>query len=62
MIYNLLGALIERKELEDQPAGENSFTLNLKNNAQFQDMSNGIYMLSLSVNGETLTEKFILMK
>lgn len=61
-IYNLLGALIERQELEDLSVGEHSFKLNIKENARFQSMSNGVYMLSLEVNGEALTEKFILMK
>jgi hypothetical protein len=61
-IYNLYGSKIKSYELQNTTLGENNLEINFTNDSELQNLQNGIYFISLIVNGEKTTKKLILQK
>lgn len=61
-IYNLMGAVIETKELSAQSAGNHTLKMDLSSSSKYASLNNGIYLLSLNVNGKMETQRFVLVK
>ena len=58
-VYNMMGALISSLTEESVSAGEQSLSLDFTSN---DNMSDGIYLLSLNVNGAVQTKRFVLKR
>ncbi|HET6243764.1 MAG: T9SS type A sorting domain-containing protein [Bacteroidetes bacterium] len=61
-IYNLMGAVIENRILTTQSIGVHSEKMNLSGNENFTSLSNGIYLLSINIDGQLQTKRFVLSK
>ncbi|MCE9539221.1 MAG: T9SS type A sorting domain-containing protein [Bacteroidetes bacterium] len=58
-VYNMMGALISSLTEQSISAGEQSLSLDFSSN---DNMSDGIYLLSLNVNGTVQTKRFVLKR
>ena len=58
-VYNMMGALINSLKEESVSAGEQSLSLDFTG---YDNMSDGIYLLSLNVNGTVQTKRFVLKR
>lgn len=55
-VYNMMGALINTIKEENVAAGEQSLSLDF---SSYDNMSDGIYLLSLNINGSIQTKHFV---
>lgn len=60
-IFNLMGAVIAEYELKGVGAGAGQHTVDLTDSS-FRNLNNGIYLCSVSVNGQKETKRFVLNK
>ena len=58
-VYNMMGVLIKSLQEESVSAGEQSLSLDF---TAYDNMSDGIYLLSLNVNGTVQTKRFVLKR
>ncbi len=58
-VYNMMGALINTIKEEDIPAGDQSLSIDF---SSYDTMSDGMYLLSLNVNGSIQTKRFVLKR
>lgn len=58
-VYNMMGALISSIKEESVSAGEQSLSLDF---TSYDNISDGIYLLSLNVNGAVQTKRFVLKR
>ncbi|MBA3665537.1 MAG: T9SS type A sorting domain-containing protein [Bacteroidetes bacterium] len=61
-IFNLYGSKVKNYELQNSSIGENNFEINFANDYDLQGLKDGIYFVSLSVNGEKIVKKIILQR
>ena len=61
-IYNVMGEVIIDYTPDNIEEGENNYNVNFDSSYSLSNLTAGIYICSLSINGETQTKKFILSK
>jgi hypothetical protein len=61
-IFNMMGKLIGSYNQGIQNAGSYSFTADMKETQEFVNLSNGIYICNLNVDGKMISQRFILNK
>ncbi|MDQ3191989.1 MAG: GEVED domain-containing protein [Bacteroidota bacterium] len=61
-VYNLMGSVIEQRNLSSQSFGEHTEKLNLSANQSFSALSSGIYLISINIDGQIQTKRFVLDK
>lgn len=59
-VYTIYGALVKQELIANASVGENDYRLNFNGDAALQNIPNGMYIISVEVNGERQTSKFIL--
>lgn len=58
-VYNMMGALIDHIEQGDIESGDHEYTMDL---SSYSNMPNGIYLLTLNINGKLMTKRFVLTR
>ena len=58
----MMGKLIGSYNQGIQNAGSYSFTADMKETQEFVNLSNGIYICNLNVDGKMISQRFILNK
>lgn len=58
-VYNMMGSLIDHVEQGDVANGEHEYTIDLN---KYTNMPNGIYLMTLNVNGKLMTKRFVLTR
>lgn len=58
-VYNMMGALIDHIEQMDMGSGDHEYTIDL---SSYTNMPNGIYLLTLNINGKLITKRFVLAR
>jgi hypothetical protein len=58
-VYNMMGALIDQVDQNNITSGDHEYTIDL---TAYNNMPNGIYLMSLNVNGKVMTKRFVLTK
>ena len=58
-VYNMMGALIDHIEQGDLESGDHEYTMDL---SSYSNMPNGIYLLTLNINGKLMTKRFVLTR
>ena len=61
-LYNMMGKLVAEFNPQNQTNGNNSYEVNLNSVSNIEELQSGIYLCSLSINGEIETKKFMLIK
>lgn len=61
-LYNMMGKLVAEFEPQNQTEGRSNYEINLNSVANIEELTNGVYLCSLSINGEIQTKKFMLIK
>lgn len=61
-LYNMMGKLVAEYEPQNQTEGKYSYEINLNSAANIDELQSGVYLCSLSINGEIETKKFMLIK
>jgi hypothetical protein len=61
-LYNMMGKLVAEFEPQNQTEGRSNYEINLNSVANIDELTNGVYLCSLSINGEIQTKKFMLIK
>jgi hypothetical protein len=58
-VYNMMGAAIDHIEQNDVTSGDHEYTVDL---SSYNNMPNGIYLLTLNINGKLMTKRFVLTR
>ncbi|MDF2436075.1 MAG: hypothetical protein K0Q95_451 [Bacteroidota bacterium] len=58
-VYNMMGALIKREESGSVASGDHEYKMDL---GGYENMPNGIYMLTLTIDGKPMTKRFVLAR
>jgi hypothetical protein len=58
-VYNIMGASIDHIEQGDVASGDHEYTIDL---SSYNNMPNGIYLLTLNINGQLMTKRFVLTR
>lgn len=61
-LYNMIGKLVAEFNPQNQTEGNNSYEVNLNSVSNIDELQSGIYLCSLSINGNIETKKFMLIK
>jgi len=61
-VFNMMGSLIGSYSQGTQSAGTYTFTADMKENYNFQNLSNGIYICNLNIDGTIQSKRFVLNK
>jgi hypothetical protein len=61
-IFNMMGKLIGSYNQGIQNAGTYTFTADMKETQEFSNLSDGIYICNLNVDGKMISQRFILRK
>ncbi|MDF2453317.1 MAG: hypothetical protein K0S26_2821 [Bacteroidota bacterium] len=59
-LYNIMGKLVAEFTPENNETGNNTFEINMSDNAE--ELPSGVYLCSLSIDDEIQTKKFMLIK
>jgi hypothetical protein len=58
-VYNMMGVLIDQIEKGETPSGTHEYTMDL---TSYNDLPNGIYMMTLTINGKPQAKRFVLAR
>lgn len=58
-VYNIMGATIDHIEQADVANGDHEYTVDL---SSYNNMPDGIYFLTLNINGKMMTKRFVLTR
>lgn len=61
-LYNMMGKLVAEFEPQNQTEGKSNYEINLNSVTNIDELTDGVYLCSLSINGEIQTKKFMLIK
>ena len=61
-IYNMMGKLVGSYNQGVQNAGTYTFTADMKETVNFDNLTNGIYICNLNVDGTMLSKRFVLKR
>jgi hypothetical protein len=58
-IYNIMGTIIDQVEQERVTSGDHEYTLDL---TSYNELPNGIYLMTLNINGKSMAKRFVLAR
>ena len=61
-LYNMMGKLVADFNPQNQTEGKQNYEVNLNSVSNIDELTDGVYLCALSINGEVQTKKFMLIK